>query len=434
MSASPEPKDWVDRIASELFAPLTPEQQLAINLTAEAFFQAGRRWPTFQYVEQSLERAGFDAKSVLASFPIAGTSVRYAAFRSSPHAASLTDDQPVELTVLGLHHYKGTLALEAQTLVRDALLLLQVFVDARRNFSPPPTEVKQLQVTSDEVLAILNQARRSPFQLPTPAVLAGLQKTEPPLSASMGASTTETTVTWTIWRSLRDFDGVADVEDYVRRIISKYHSPSPAQQPVLASPLSLPASLGYLDTAWRVMEGRDVHLIVLPSPERAASLAFDAGTSGEYLERLGALADVLKWVHVPAGGNQKGGHPLQRLRAYLEWKLPKPSHSRISDALDQLNHVNNIRNGGLHAEAEPLAVKGYKALGIPFPITDPGAAWDAIRTATVRALDAMRDEILSYLDSAGAVAPIMKSGTGKKPTPQPSSASRRHRSGRPRES
>jgi hypothetical protein len=342
----------------------------------------------------------------------------------------LTDDQQVELTVLGLHHYKGTLALEAQALIGDALLLLQVFVDARRNFTPPPTEVKQLQLTSDEVLATLNQARRGSFQPPTPAVLAGLHKTEPPLSASMGASSTATTVTWTIWRSLRDFDGVADVEDYVRRIIAKYHTPRPAQQPVLASPLSLPASLGYLDTAWRVMEGRNVHLIVLPSPERAASLAFDASTSGEYLERLGALADVLKWVQVPAGGNQQGGHPLQRLRAYLEWKLPKESHSRISDALEQLNHVNNIRNGGLHAEAEPLALQGYKALGIPFPITDPGAAWDEIRTATVQAFDAMRDEIISYVDSVGAAAPQTTSGPEKKSPPRPSSASHRRRSGR----
>ncbi len=421
MSASPGNVDWVDTVANELFAPLTRDQQLAVNLTAEAFFQSGRRWPTFQFVEQHLEQAGLDAKAVLGSFPVAGTAVRYAAFRSSPTAGSLTDDQPVDLTVLGLHHYKGPLFLEAQALIKDALLLVQVFVDARRNFMPPPTEVKQLQVTSDEVLAAVNQARRSPFQLPTPAVLAGLHKTEPPLYASMGGSSTETMVIWTIWRSLRDFDGVTDVDDYVRRIVAKYHTPRAPQQPVLAAPLSLPSSLGYLDTAWRVMAGRDVHLIVLPSPERAASLAFDAGTSGEYLERLGALADVLKWIQVPPGGNQQGGHPLRKLRAYLEWKLPKESHSRVSDALDQLKYVNNIRNGGLHAEAEPLALQGYKALGIAYPITDPRAAWDAIRTATVQALDALRDEIMSYVDSVGAAVPAKKSGLAKKSKPRPSS-------------
>jgi hypothetical protein len=53
VSASPGNVDWVDTIANELFAPLTRDQQLAVNLTAEAFFQAGRRWPTFQFVEQN---------------------------------------------------------------------------------------------------------------------------------------------------------------------------------------------------------------------------------------------------------------------------------------------------------------------------------------------------------------------------------------------
>jgi hypothetical protein len=244
----------------------------------------------------------------------------------------------------------------------------------------------------------------------------------------MGSSSDGTVWTWTIWRSLLDSDAITDVKDYVRRIVTKFHAPRPAAQPIITSPLSLPASLGYLDTAWRVMEGRDSHLIVLPSPERAASLAFDAGTSGEYLERLGALADVLKWVQVPRGGNQQGGHPLQKLSVYLEWKLPKESQERVSDALGQLKYVNDIRNGGLHAEAEPLALQAYKALGIAFPITDPGAAWDAIRTATVEALDAMRDEIISYVDSAGAAALAKKSSPTKKPPLPPSSASRRRRS------
>lgn len=247
----------------------------------------------------------------------------------------------------------------------------------------------------------------APRELPTAAVLAGLVETEPPLVACLGGSGNNgNTWNWTVTRgSLLEFDGIGlDFDEYVRRFVAKYHMPRRVEHSVVVSPLTLPAALGYLDTVWRVMEGRDSHLVALPSPERAASLAFDAGTRAEFLERIGALGDVLKWLKVPAGGDQKGGHPLERLRAYLAWKLPAESHERVNAAVDQLVDVTDIRNGGHHAEAEPAALRAYQALGIPFPITDPGGAWEAVRAATVSALDAIREEVLSYVDSRTAEA------------------------------
>lgn len=403
--AAPDTSLELEGVVAQLLAPLTPEQQFIVNLVADAFFKSGQTWPKYQYVEALLDRERLDARSVLATFPVAGTSMNYAAFRCTPWAGSLNDDTQVELTLLGLNHYQGAFKAHADLLVRDGLRLLQLFIDARRSFVPPPTEVQHLQLTSEEVLARLRP--EAPHELPTPAVLAGLIQTEPPLSACLGGSSNDgKTWSWIVSRgSLLDFDGVgSDLDEYVRRIVAKYHVVHRVEQQVVASPLSLPAALGYLDTTWRVMEGREVHLVALPSPERAASLAFDAGTRAEYLERIGALGDVLKWLRIPAGGNQKGGHPLERLRAYLLWKLPAESHERINAALDQLVAVTDIRNGGLHADAEPAALRAYQALGIAFPITDPGSAWDAVRNATIRALDAIREEVLSFVDSRAAEA------------------------------
>lgn len=389
----------VDALAAQLLAPLTREQQLVVNTAAEAFFKSGDTWPTYQHVEAILDREGQDARWVISTFPVVGTSMQYAALRCATWAGSLNDDSRVELTVLGLHHYSGVFKAKAEALVRDGLRVLQMFIDARRGFIPPATEVKHLELSSDDLLARLRPG--SP-DLPAPAVLAGIIQTEPPLSSSLGGSgSSDGKWTWTIRRgSLVEFDGVGlDVEDYVRQIVGKYHVVRLLEQPVLTSPLTLAAALGYLDTAWRVMEGRDTRLIVLPSPERAASLAFEAGTRAEYLERVGALGDVLKCLRVPAGGNQDGGHPLKRLRAYLSWKLPDESHERVNAALDQLGYVTDIRNGGLHADAEPKALRAYRALGIEFPVTDPGLAWGSVRTATVQALDAIREEVQGYVDS-----------------------------------
>lgn len=387
-------------VADQLLSPLSPEQQFVLNLTAEAYFKNGGRWPTYQYIEAVLDRERMDARSVLATFPVAGTSMSYAAFRCSSWTGSLNDSTKIDLTLLGLHHYAGAFKGRATALVRDGLRLLQVFIDARREFVPPPTEVKHLQLTSDEVLVRLRPD--APIDLPSAAVLASVVETEPPLIACLGGSGNDgQTWTWTVRRgTLLEFDGIGlDFDAYVRRIAAVYHVVHRVEQQVVVSPLTLPAALGYLDTAWRVMEGRENHLVVLPSPERAASLAFDAGTRAEYLERVGALGDVLKWLKIPAGGSQKGGHPLERLRSYLTWKLPSESHERVNAAIDQLVQVTDIRNGGLHADAEPAALRAYQALSIAYPITDPGAAWLAIRLATGGALDAIREEIISFVDS-----------------------------------
>ena len=385
--------------AKQLLGPLTEEQERVLEVAAEAFFEQGRRWPTFQYVEAVLEREGLNARSVLATFPVAGTTMQYAACRCTPWAGSLSDDSKVELTLLGLHRYEGVFKANADALVRDGLRLLKVFIDARRNFVPSPTEVKHLRLSSEEVLERLRDIKH---ELPPAAVLAGFIETEPPLAACIGGSSNNgETWTWIVQRgTLLDFDGVGlNVDEYVRRIATTYHVSRRVEQRVVASPLTLPAALGYLDAAWRVMEGRDFHLVVLPSPDRAASLAFDAGTRPEFLERVGALGDVLKWLRVPAGGAQQGGHPLERLRAYLLWRLPTESHERIRGAIDQLGDVVAIRNGGLHAEAEPAALRAYQALGIAYPVTDGGAAWNALRAAAVEAVDAIREEVLSYTDT-----------------------------------
>lgn len=401
--AAPDRELDAKAVTRQLLDPLTDDQQLVVNLVADAFYQCGQQWPKFQYVEAVLDRERLDARSVLATFPVAGTSINYAAVSCTPRTASLSDDTQVGLTLLGLHHYKGPFKGHAESLVRDGLRLLQVFVDARRVFTPPPTEVKYLQLSGAEVLARLRP--NAPRDLPSEAVLDGIVHAEPPLLSCVGGSRNDgRTWAWTVSRgNLLEFDGIDGVlEEYVRRIVRKYHVFHRVERPVLASPLTLPSALGYLDTAWRVMAGREVHLVVLPSPERAAALAFDAGTRAEFLERIGALGDVLKCLNVPAGGDQKGGHPLERLRAFLLGRLPSESHELITRALDQLVAVKDIRNGGLHAEAEPAALRAYQALGVAFPITNPAAAWDAVRIATVGALDAIREEVLSYVGSRAA--------------------------------
>lgn len=58
-----------------------------------------------------------------------------------------------------------------------------------------------------------------------------------------------------------------------------------------------------------------------------------------------------------------------------------------------LSHVVTVRNASGHAEAEVDAVDAFRALDVDYPVLDWGSAWDAIRSHTIEALDALREEL-----------------------------------------
>jgi hypothetical protein len=266
----------VEAEVRRLLAPPTPDQQRVIDVTAQAFFLNDRLWPTFQHVEVELDREGLDAKTVLSTFPLFVGSVRYGAFSALSWWSNLRDDTSLDMSLLGLHLYQGAFKALADTLIRDVLRLLQVFVDARQSFRTSPTKVEQLELTSTEAIRRLRQV---PDALPSADLLASFMRSEPPFFTSGGnlSGGTAGVWTWMVGRSVLDYAGIGlDIEEYVRRLVAKHRSPQSSGTRTVASPLSLPASLGYLDTAWRLVPQHHAHLVVMPSPERSASLAFDA--------------------------------------------------------------------------------------------------------------------------------------------------------------
>lgn len=392
----------LQRMIDRLLAPLSKPQQRIVDITAFTYFQHANVWPTFQHVEAALDREGLDAKEIFASLPTFDGTIRYGAFASLAWIGNLRDETLLELTLLGLRQCQGPAKALAEVLVRDSLRMLALFAEERRVFNPPANEVRQLQVESGYVIERL---RETPDK-PAAHVLAKVMEHEPGFFTSGGiyqADPEHAKWVWTIGRGALDYQDVGlEFDKYLERVITNFNRPAGLSQRVVASPLTLPASLGYIDATWRLMMGPTEHLVVLPSAERTASLTYDAGNREEFLERVSALGDVLKSLKVPKGGKQKGGHALTKLRAFLAWKLPEEAHDRVDSALDQLGYVVDIRNSGGHAEAEPKAIAAWRSLGISPPIVDFPQAWNVVRATTVAAFDAIRDEVLSFIDTSGA--------------------------------
>jgi hypothetical protein len=209
--------------------------------------------------------------------------------------------------------------------------------------------------------------------------------------------------TWTIDRSVRHYGEIGTFEEYVERVADRL-TPVPVATPrVLESPLDLPTSLGYLNTAWRLFHNR-VPLIEIHSPERVSSLAFDVGSREEFFDRIGALCDMLQSFTIPAGGEQKGGAPVERMIPYLISILADESHSEVTEALADLNHIRNIRNSGQHGEAEDRGASSYLALGISLPVSDWPGTWSTVRSRAINAFDLIRDALLVAVEDMGAPA------------------------------
>jgi hypothetical protein len=194
--------------------------------------------------------------------------------------------------------------------------------------------------------------------------------------------------------------GITTVEAYLARVDELIGVRPASPPPIAPSPLSLPLAIDFLDTVWRVWNGKD-HLFTRRDAATDAQLALDCTTFDEFNARLSALAIVLKTLNVPPmedparQATAKLG-PLEQLARFLLEELRESAaQERVARAVDELKCINRIRVGGQHGGKKPStqAVQAFQELGISFPPTDWGSAWDSVRTRAVEALSAIREEI-----------------------------------------
>jgi hypothetical protein len=256
--------------------------------------------------------------------------------------------------------------------------------------------VEQLWITDGDIRDYLWSEHRVAHSW-DPAVMHRLMEHEPYVCGS-SATSPDTGWRWEPRREVLAFEGVESIEEYVRRLELLLTPPVNIAQRAAPSPFDLVAALDYLDAVWRIAHGRDTHLVVYPRAQAVASLTYPANTADEFGSRLSALTDVLKNLRIPKGGNQGGGHPLQRLAAYLVTELEPESHSRASGELEVLRAVVRVRHGLQHASADTDGILALKELGLNYPIMDWAGAWDTIRGRTIDALDAIREELARLTD------------------------------------
>lgn len=367
----------------DLLAPVDDPQRAVLNMLWSQY-QVHGRFPAFGWLEYQLSLSGHDAGAAIGGMP----TIRIPDVHGGTYAAvwtsrpPLANETPVHLTVAGLYQQMLQGDGLASTIVGCILAHLRDMADARsvvadRPFDPPAVHGSlRLSLEKDGQLKMLPLV--API-LEREWIAVSLSETsELPYSAEANPIST--------LRMLRD-PRYNTAQEYLSALAA-LSIPDEPTVPTYTDPFSLVRAIGHFDTTTELVFKTPV---VTRTPiERTAKLSHDVGSLDELYVGIGAVGELLQELQVDG---KKGVPPVLRLLDHLVTRQPNIDRGIVQSAVDVLDAVRVIRNGGLHPKQKPELVQAHMRIGIPFPIRDPAAAWDTMRAQLTVAFDNLQGEI-----------------------------------------
>lgn len=367
---------------TDLLAPLDDSQMALVDMVWRQYTATGK-FPNFGWLDYKLSRSGLDAAAVIGGLP----TLRVPQIHGGTYAAvwvptaPLNPDTPVHLTVAALHqlmmkHSDGL----ANEIVRGILAHLQDLDDARAVLADHPHDTPVVQASLRASLDLIGQLRRIEHVGP-------VLEREWIAAHAVPQGHPEVTDWISTPRLLRDLK-FTTVNEYLTALMA-LAIPEQTVLPTYTEPLALARAVSHFDVTCELVLGASV--VKRPPIDRTAKLALDVSSLEELYSGIGAIGEILQELQVD-GGNLP---PVKRLYAHLSApaRLPNISQPVVQGAVDVLDAVRVIRNAGLHPKQKPELIQAHAALGIPFPIRDPAAAWNTMRAQLVVAFDTLQGEI-----------------------------------------
>jgi len=367
---------------------LPSEQQALVEILGECWLR-NRTWPVFDYLNRRLlSSVGADAMEAMSRLPVVqrpgGMDVYRMVYteRGGPFAEP---DQRVGLTIAGLYHFPA-----ARVTAEQLVAVISYLAEADAALEPDPDRAVSIDLP---ILDLLTTHLPRALRGWRPEHLSQALEHEPPL---WGAVSTD----YLLVRAgrLSAFRGVLGPDDYLGRAIRWLGADAPsAVVPAVLSPLDLPEALGYLDAVWQVRFGS--HLLGWTRPASAARLSLPCASIDEFDARLSALADVLGHLDVQPypdaerKANFANEGSLVRLRRRLKSELDREAFQRTDAAIRTLQSVVRIRVGGQHSGLGGEIAEAFRQLELPYPPSDPGAAWEGVRGVAATAIHTIREEL-----------------------------------------
>jgi hypothetical protein len=372
---------------TDLLALQSDEQRFLIKCVGVQF-DHHQQWPIFDYVEAECDKVGIDARQVVASLansPLAGVAgFHYGPVWYNSHFPAA--DSPLILTVLGLYHYGGSVAIE---IGEEFVHVLNLLIERRLSAPYNPFKLTTVTVTDADIAA--------KFPMMAPVMTHALPEllVHEPTTWQGTRSTGNGGWGIDLYRGILKYQGVGTLKEYLDRVNKLLERPEEVSQvePSVPSPLDLVASLDYFNTVWQLHFDRKQPIIRIFRAERIARLAFGAATVDEFSSQTSCLTDIFKNMQVSGEGKTS----LMRLQSFLKSSLPVSSHARVDSAVTMLRQIGDIRNTLFeHSGTEHVGAAALASLGLDFPVVDWPTAWSTVQRRAIEALEALREEIEQF--------------------------------------
>jgi hypothetical protein len=348
------------------------------------------RWPLFPWVQAILDRRGFEAIEVLASFP----ALKLHPYRNYTAAAAdlmgrpPSDNSEVFVSLLGVWHLCNARRDLWDGVIIPFYKVLDYIAATRRAFIPPRHEYVLPEIRWSDIRRSLGIGDEHPIQIQERLLLSLLRAESLPGLLANDQAAEEWSVR--LDRQCQRFGGIGKFEEYLGRRLIGIPVEVRVQAPELPSPLGLVTAMDYLNVVWRLAYSEKSGPFRFASAERAARLAHDVATAEEFLAAMSAVGDTIANLDVR---NESGSHPCDRLQARLVRSVPTAAHPRAIDAVDVLRAATKARHTGQHSTVGNDVLLAWTHLGVAYPPPDWADAWNVVRGQLVEAINAIREEI-----------------------------------------
>jgi hypothetical protein len=365
------------------------EERMLLDVVMDDYINR-QDWPNFQYVEAVLfQRHGLDAQPILATCPrvsVRGGPGRYGWLRTS--SSMYGQPQPSDNVALSISGMSRTTRKHPD--ITGFIATLRYLCDRQRTFTPSPSEVQTILVTSDEIREALTLGDGVAQWAPLPENLMRIAKLIPQEPSTWNCVVEDRdggAFKIDVAPFVRPYYGVANVDDYVQRLAAEIGPSEHSTVPLYPSGLALPEAIDFLNAVWWVHARAP--LIRVRRAEAAARLALGSSTAEEFESQLSSLCLLLDGLQLPGMSSGK----LSDLDAYLAERLDGGAFERVHEAIDTLRALFTIRAWRQHAADERRWREAARRLDVALPTPYWGDAWQRVHLATVSALAIIREEV-----------------------------------------
>ncbi|TIH28778.1 hypothetical protein D4765_18240 [Subtercola vilae] len=404
-----------------MFRDLSVDEQKLLATACQPFMIPSPRggepgWPVWDFVARTFSsesQSNLVPEDILAGLPVGvapdgGEPYRLFWVRDGIRAGQPKDDSIFGLTVAGMHAVRS-LVPRLGELADSLAAYIGALAAAELQLSPSPNEVAKWDAPLQDItVGTYLQGRPYPVTLKASVAAEVVRREYAPINVQI---TSEAVTCQVRGRSLRAFLGVNTAEQYLARA---WHYQLPAQEPVLASPMTLIQTIDYFgyvleaSALWRSSGGGSV--VRVRSLKSAASLSQSASTVEEFDNRISSLCTIIDHFALPdvppeilkkRFSGQQGS--LNSLTYFLErMVVDEPYSSSVKEALGKLRDVRHLRTAAQHDSERPRrqAAEARSRFGLAPIAVDWAGDWDAIRahlanafTSIIEAVQASDDHL-----------------------------------------